>query len=185
MSWSRDAQPTGPEDESAILNAIGTAVDSVWSSIRMATRRSNEEDEETWKKRRNEAYRQLAPLLDRVSRLNGDASALLTFMGEGNHIPPGPPIHQPSLSLPPIPSISREEEDPCEGMSNRIRSGFNDGDVVIVLNRNEPQTVVVPIKIKLFNHFNNSSHVLMNLKLIQLLYQMLSLNQFKLNKLLI
>jgi singapore isolate B (sub-type 7) whole genome shotgun sequence assembly, scaffold_6 len=145
VSWSRDAQPTGPEDESAILNAIGTAVDSVWSSIRMATRRSNEEDEETWKKRRNEAYRQLAPLLDRVSRLSGDASALLTFMGEGNHIPPGPPIHQPSLSLPPIPSISREEEDPCEGMSNRIRSGFNDGDVVIVLNRNEPQTVVVPI----------------------------------------
>ncbi len=27
----------------------------------------------------------------------------------------------------------------------QIRSGFNDGDVVIVLNRNEPQTVVVPI----------------------------------------
>ena len=43
----------------------------------------------------------------------------------------------------------------------------------------------VEFKIKLFNHFNNSSHVLMNLKLIQLLYQMLSLNQFKLNKLLI
>ena len=146
MNWSRDAQPTGPEDESAILNAIGTVVDSVWSSIRMATRRIGEEDEETWRRRRNEAYRQLAPLLDRVSRLSGDASTLLTFMGEGNHIPPGPPIHSPSLSLPPPPSTAREEvQDPCEGMNNRIRSGLTDGDVVVVLNGTEPQTLVVPL----------------------------------------
>ena len=144
MNWSRDARPTGPEDECAILKAIGSAMDSVWNSIRIATERIGNESEDEWKRRRNEAYRQLAPLLDRVSRLSGDASSLLTFMGEGNHIPEGPPIQSPSLSLPPSPS-REQRQDPYEGMENRIRSGLNEGDVVLVLNGNEPQTIVVPI----------------------------------------
>lgn len=146
MNWSRDAQPTGPEDEAAILSAIATVTDSVWTSIRMATRRLPTENDEMWRTRRNEAYRQLAPLLDRVSRLSGDASALIAFMGEGNDIPMGPSIQHPHISLPPLPSIPPgEERNPREGMENRIRSGLNDGDIVLVLNGNEEQPLLVPI----------------------------------------
>lgn len=90
ISWSADAIPTGPDDPELILSSISTASDSVWSAFRMASHHLPNETEEEWKHRRNEAFRELAPLMDRVGRLVVDASSLIQSIGNDS----------PSLNLP-------------------------------------------------------------------------------------
>ena len=91
VTWSADARPTGPErtshDVDELLDAIAAASDGVWASLRLSRRRLEGESEEEWQQRQREAYRQLAPLLDRAGRLMADASALVQYLGEGGTLP--------------------------------------------------------------------------------------------------
>ena len=144
ITWSGDAVPTGPDDPELILSAISTASDSVWSAFRMASHHLPNETEEDWKHRRNEAFRELAPLMDRVGRLVADASSLIQSIG--NEFPfPQSSIPQPiQLTIPPPPTTERGG-NPREGMEQRIRTGLLEGDGVIVLNASRQHPITVSI----------------------------------------
>ena len=58
---------------------------SLWRAIE-STQRRLDEDETTWTRRRNEAYRELAPLLERVGRLNADVASVMAYEGSGGVI---------------------------------------------------------------------------------------------------
>lgn len=144
ISWSADAIPTGPDDPELILSAISTASDSVWSAFRMASHHLPNETEEDWKRRRNEAFRELAPLIDRVGRLVVDASSLIQSLGNEFSFPQ-PSIPQPiHLTIPPPPT-TQQGGNPREGMEQRVRTGLMEGDGIIVLSsaRQHPITVSI------------------------------------------
>lgn len=58
---------------------------SLWRAIE-STQRRLDEDETAWMTRRNEAYRELAPLLERVGRLNADVASVMAYEGSGGVI---------------------------------------------------------------------------------------------------
>lgn len=145
ISWSADAIPTGPDDPELILSSISTASDSVWSAFRMASHHLPNETEEEWKHRRNEAFRELAPLMDRVGRLVVDASSLIQSIG--NDFPfPQPSTPQPHhLTIPPPPTQQQQLGNPREGMEQCVRTGLMEGDGVIVLSSSRQQPITVSI----------------------------------------
>ncbi|KAK8816100.1 hypothetical protein WA556_001045 [Blastocystis sp. ATCC 50177/Nand II] len=85
ISWSALAEPTGVDDPEAVVREVERVSLSLWGAI-ASTRRESGESEEAWRERRRKAYRELAPLLDRVGRLSVDVASLLEFEGNGGEI---------------------------------------------------------------------------------------------------
>lgn len=85
MSWSELAEPTGDDDPRALMEEVKRVTLSLWRAIE-STQRRLDEDETTWTRRRNEAYRELAPLLERVGRLNADVASVMAYEGSGGVI---------------------------------------------------------------------------------------------------
>lgn len=85
MSWSELAEPTGDDDPRALMEEVKRVTLSLWRAIE-STQRRLDEDETTWTRRRNEAYRELAPLLERVGRLNADVASVMAYEGSGGMI---------------------------------------------------------------------------------------------------
>ena len=85
ISWSALAEPTGVDDAEAVVREVERVSLSLWGAI-ASTRRESGESEEAWRERRRKAYRELAPLLDRVGRLSVDVASLLEFEGNGGEI---------------------------------------------------------------------------------------------------
>ena len=85
ISWSALAEPTGVDDAEAVVREVERVSLSLWGAI-ASTRRESGESDEAWRERRRKAYRELAPLLDRVGRLSVDVASLLEFEGNGGEI---------------------------------------------------------------------------------------------------
>lgn len=85
ISWSALAEPTGEDDADAVVSEVERVSLSLWSAI-ASTRREEGESETAWRERRRQAYRELAPLLDRVGRLSVDVASLLQFEASGGEI---------------------------------------------------------------------------------------------------
>ena len=85
ISWSELAEPTGDDDPHALMEEVKRVTLSLWRAIE-STQRRLDEDETTWMTRRNEAYRELAPLLERVGRLNADVASVMAYEGSGGVI---------------------------------------------------------------------------------------------------
>ena len=73
------------DDSEAVVREVERVSLSLWGAI-ASTRRESGESEEAWRERRRKAYRELAPLLDRVGRLSVDVASLLEFEGNGGEI---------------------------------------------------------------------------------------------------
>ena len=104
ISWSALAEPTGEDDTEAVVREVERVSLSLWHAI-ASTRREVGESESVWRERRKKAYRELAPLLDRVGRLSVDVASLFQFEGNGGEIDRVPMSHRerelPQRAFPP------------------------------------------------------------------------------------
>lgn len=81
MSWSGGVTPTGRDEVSGIICAIGEATVGVWRCLERANKELCRDLDSL-----RLVYSELSPILDRVGRLNADASRLLHFIGNGGRL---------------------------------------------------------------------------------------------------
>ena len=128
ISWSELAEPTGDDDPRALMEEVKRVTLSLWRAIE-STQRRLEEEETAWMTRRNEAYRELAPLLERVGRLNADVASVMAYEGSGGVIERGErPHNERARTLPqrPFPRELGDSLRPRVGMETLLGRPLGD-----------------------------------------------------------